>query len=117
MRETGQRSCAYCGISLVDTFENWLQMALDHVVPRSVCKSLSIFVDWQEDCFNRVLACLACNGFDNRFKLQVLPACPASLEAFCELRDRIFAERWKRVKICRAEEQEFFSQRHWEQSA
>ncbi len=32
-RMTGQSACAYCGLSLVDTYEHWLLMPVDHVVP------------------------------------------------------------------------------------
>ncbi len=32
-RMTGQPACAYCGLSLVDTYEHWLLMPVDHVVP------------------------------------------------------------------------------------
>src|SRR5262245_17244762 len=93
MQVTGQTSCAYCGLDLVASFEAFLQMALDHVVPKNVCKGLALPIDWAEDCINKVLACSACNGFDNRFTLQGPCDCPSTLEAFCELRDRIFAER------------------------
>lgn len=42
MRVTGQTCCAYCGISLVEPYTNWLQMAVDHVVPRSVCRGFAL---------------------------------------------------------------------------
>jgi hypothetical protein len=115
MQVTGQTTCAYCGLDLVASFEAFLQMALDHVVPKSVCKSLTLPDKWAEDCINKVLACLACNGFDNRFTLQEFCACPPTLEAFCELRDRIFAERKARIAACREKEKEFFNRRLWEQ--
>jgi hypothetical protein len=114
MRVTGQTTCAYCGLDLVASFENWLQMALDHVVPRNVCKSISLPDEWTKDCINRVLACSACNGLDNRYKPQVLPDCPRLLTAFCELRDLIFAERKKRIATCRDKERDFFQRRLWE---
>lgn len=115
MQVTGQISCAYCGLDFVASFEAFLQMALDHVVPKSVCKTLALPDDWIEDCINKVLACSACNGFDNRFTLQEPCACPPTLEAFCDLRDRIFAERKARIAACRDKEQEFFNRRLWEQ--
>jgi hypothetical protein len=76
-----------------------------------VCKSLTLPDAWTEDCINKVLACSACNGFDNRFKLQPLSACPPTLEGFCELRDSIFAERKARIAVRRAKEQAFFARR------
>src|SRR5262249_16004750 len=45
MRKTRQTACAYCGLSFVESFENWLQMQLDHVVPRKVCQDLGMFVE------------------------------------------------------------------------
>ena len=39
MQKTGQTSCAYCGLSLIASYETWLNMAIDHVVPKSVCKN------------------------------------------------------------------------------
>ena len=115
MQVTGQTTCAYCGFDLVAAFDAFLQMALDHVVPKSVCKGLSLREEWAEDCINKVLACAACNGFDNRFTPKEACACPPTLEAFCELRDRIFAERKARVTACRNKEREFYRRRLWEQ--
>jgi hypothetical protein len=114
MQVTGQTTCAYCGLDFVAAFENFLQMALDHVVPKNVCKSRALPDDWAEDCINKVLACMACNGFDNHFTLQESCACPRTLEAFCELRDRIFTERKARIAARRDKEQEFFNRRPWE---
>src|SRR5208337_2464411 len=94
---TGQTKCAYCGLDFLASYGNWLQMALDHVVPKSVCKNIGIQSDWAEDCINKVLACSACNGFDNRYSLREPTICPESLEQFCRLRDRIFSERRGRV--------------------
>src|SRR5262245_26897541 len=67
MRKTGQTACAYCGLSLVASFENWLQMQLDHVVPRKVCQEWGMCLEWRDDLTNIVLACTACNGFDNQY--------------------------------------------------
>ena len=97
MQKTGQSACAYCGLDFAASYENWLEMALDHVVPVSVCKYFSLPVDWTEDCSNRVLACAACNGFDNRYKQAIEEVCPQSLAEFFNMRDRIFAERKSRV--------------------
>lgn len=114
MQKTGQTTCAYCGLDIAASYENWLQMALDHVVPVSVCRSLSLPDEWTEDCTNKVLACAACNGFDNRYQ-PVSAGCPESLEAFYSLRDRVFAERRGRIVARRRSEREFFQRRLWEQ--
>ncbi|HEX5323197.1 MAG TPA: hypothetical protein VFW40_05375 [Capsulimonadaceae bacterium] len=113
-RKIGQTSCAYCGMSLVDTFEQWLQMALDHVVPASVCRGLGIHPEWYDDCINKVLACAACNTFGNRYKPPAETACPTTLEAFCTLRDRIFADREERIETRRELERVYYEQRSWE---
>src|SRR5688500_3252930 len=65
MKKTGQTACAYCGLDFAASYENWLQMALDHVVPVSVCQSFSLPDEWTDDSTNKVLACAACNSFDN----------------------------------------------------
>ena len=78
MQKTGKTSCAYCGLDLVKSFTNWLQIQLDHVVPKKVCKKLSIQENWVEDYTNRVLACNACNGFDNQYEPPANIDCPQS---------------------------------------
>ena len=113
-QRTGQTSCAYCGMSLVDTYEHWLQMAIDHVVPKSVCWSLGIQTDWMEDCINKVLSCAACNGFKNRYQAPTNALCPSSLEEFCSLRDELFAERRKIVAESHRSERAFYESRPWE---
>jgi hypothetical protein len=114
MQITGQTTCAYCGVDLVISFDHWLQLALDHVVPKGVCKQFGLPGCWTEDRINKVLACAACNGWDNRYKPPALTMCPGSLHAFCQLRDRIFQDRQARVAECRKKEREFFDQRLWE---
>lgn len=116
MRKTGQTCCAYCGLDFAASYENWLQMAVDHVVPKNICGNLSIPVEWYEDCTNKVLACATCNGFDNRFKQAPSDVCPASLEAFYALRDRIFSERRIRIAERHRAEREYFARRLWEQT-
>jgi hypothetical protein len=78
---TGQTRCAYCGLDLVGKYEHWLTMALDHVVPDSVCKSWGLSQIWKEDYSNRVLCCTACNTFGNRYRPTGVD-CPLTLEAF-----------------------------------
>jgi hypothetical protein len=114
MQVTWQTTCAYCELDFVASFNAFLQMTLDHVVPRSVCKRFILPNEWAEDCINKVLACSACNSFDNRFAPPQDCACPATLEAFCELRNRIFAERKARIAASRDKEQEFYKRRPWE---
>jgi 5-methylcytosine-specific restriction endonuclease McrA len=115
MQKTGQTTCAYCGLDFAASYENWLQMALDHVVPVSVCRSFSLPDDWTEDSSNRVLACAACNTFDNRYKTPLSTECPHTLTDFYRLRDSIFAERKERVAEKHRIERMFFEQRLWQQ--
>jgi hypothetical protein len=53
MRVTGQTKCAYCGLDLTATYENWLTMALDHVIPHSTCLTWELPDEWREDQSNR----------------------------------------------------------------
>jgi len=78
---TGQTKCAYCGIDLAEVCENWLNMALDYVIPFSTCQSWKVPVEWQEDYSNRVLSCTTCNTFGNRYGPKSLSH-PSTLEEF-----------------------------------
>lgn len=112
---TGQSECAYCGLDLVEVYENWLTMALDHVVPDSVCKSMGIPEEWNQDYSNRVLSCTACNTFGNRFHPKTLNV-PTTLEEFYDLRDQIFTERKQLIMERHQRERAFFSKKPWTQS-
>ena len=114
MQMTGQTCCAYCGWNLVQSYETWLSMQLDHVVPSSVCKRFSLPKLWVDDCTNRVLACPGCNGFDNRYPLPADVMCPQTSEEFFNLRDMVFEQRKQRIAAKDKKEREFFAQRLWE---
>jgi 5-methylcytosine-specific restriction endonuclease McrA len=114
MQQTGQKLCAYCGCDFTACYPTWLTMVLDHVVPASVCASMHIDLKWRRDYSNAVLACAACNGFCNRYSIPAGTVPPATLEAFYDLRDRIFAERKKKIAEKREEERLFFSDKPWE---
>jgi hypothetical protein len=89
----GLTKCAYCSLSLVDTYDHWLMMTVDHVVPRHAGEELGITSDWLEDYWNVVLCCSACETFGNLFPLEADVTCPDNGEEFVALRDRIFVER------------------------
>jgi len=114
MQKTGQTACAYCGVDFAASYQDWLNMTLDHVVPVNVCRDLRISDDWMEDCANKVLACSACNGFNNRYKPSEDIAIPQSLAGFFDLRDRIFTERKRLVTASHEREREFFARRLWQ---
>jgi hypothetical protein len=110
MRLTGQRCCAYCGTDLTATYEAWLTLVVDHVVPVAVCKSSQIREEWCWDYSNMVLACAACNGFCNRYR-PLFPLAPVdTLAAFYDLRDKIFEERRKVIAARHKEERSFFNE-------
>jgi len=111
---TGQNTCGYCGKSLVDSYDHWLQMAYDHVVPANVGAAATIPTEWMDDMINRVLSCVACNGFKNRWKPETPAACPANLEAFLALRDSVFAIRKVAIQERHVEERGFYDKRPWE---
>lgn len=114
MRKTGQTKCAYCGADFAVSYTTWLTMALDHVVPSSLCIAMKILEDWREDCSNRVLSCGACNGFRNRYKPSFDVVQPLTLEGFYQLRDHIFAERKELIAASHESDRAFFESRPWE---
>jgi hypothetical protein len=96
--------CAYCGLDM-STFEGWLQLSIDHVIPQQM-QGAGYPMEWVLDAINVVAACLACNGYFNRDP--VIGDVPTSLEAFCEIRDRVFRERRARIVQRRAMEHAWF---------
>jgi len=114
MKKTGQTRCAYCQADFASSYETWLTMALDHVIPASVCVKWGVPLDWREDCANKVLACAACNSFCNRYKPESGIPVPETLEAFFALRDRVFSERQDLIAKRRKDEEAFFDGRPWE---
>lgn len=108
MRRTSQTQCAYCGVDFCESFEKWLLLAVDHVVPKSVCVLLGVRDDWMDDLANQVLACSACNGFGNRYTAPDYAKCPTSFEEFCNLRDRIFIDRKRGILKRLAGDRDFF---------
>jgi hypothetical protein len=83
-------ACVYCGLDMRSTFEGWLQLSVDHVIP-SQMKDRGYPADFVEDITNLVTCCRACNDFGNRLVVTDPP--PTTHEAFLDLRDRVFRER------------------------
>lgn len=110
MRQTGQTTCAYCGLDFAADYRHWLQMALDHVVPIRTGTVKCISAEWLDDSSNKVLACAACNGFQNRYKLPDDEPCLTTLEGFFALRDRTFIKRRALVQESHSREHKFFEQ-------
>ncbi|MCH7779868.1 MAG: hypothetical protein IH848_03405 [Acidobacteria bacterium] len=116
-RLTGQTSCAYCGVSLIDDYYHWLLLNIDHVIPEKECKRLSIPHEWCWSYSNSVSCCSGCNGFDNHFKIMSEePTEDWNLSRFFDLRDHVFEIRKARIKKRREKEIRFFESRPWEDS-
>lgn len=86
-------ACVYCGVDLGETYETWLGLSVDHVVPQSLVKH-GYPTAWIEDLTNKVTCCRHCNEFLNQYRVSEPP--PDTLDAFFDLRDRVF--RGKRGK-------------------
>src|SRR5688500_7473505 len=80
---------AYCGLDM-STFEGWLQLSVDHVVPQQMLKSGWAAL-WVQDQVNLVPCCMACNALFNRDP--VPGAVPETLDAFLLVRDALFVRR------------------------
>ena len=113
-RLTGQSSCAYCGVLLTDTYDHWLLMSVDHVVPQGEARRLGIPIGWYDDAINQVLCCSGCNGFGNRYGCAALPQECWTLEQFVALRDAVFADRTRLIAARRARELALFASKPWD---
>ena len=113
--ERGQASCAYCWMSLVDSYEHWLLLTVDHVVPvsekdRKDGHRLGIPKCWHESYSNIVLACSGCNGFRNRYEVSWQKAKESWGESeFFELRDKVFQEKSALIESARISEIGFYN--------
>jgi hypothetical protein len=83
--------CAYCGYDMRTTYEAWLNLSIDHVIPAGDSRRLGLPVEWYEDVTNLVTCCRACNEFLNGYRLTD-PA-PVTVEEFFDLRDATFARK------------------------
>ena len=79
-------NCVYCGRDLAGTYEDWLNIQVDHVIPWHMAKK-GFDAKWIADKSNCVTCCAACNSFLNRFTVEESP--PQTLEEFLDLRDRV----------------------------
>ena len=95
--------CVYCGLDMVATFGNWLQVSIDHVIPRQMARAPHNYpMDWVEDITNLVTCCRACNDFGNHYT--VSGPKPATEADFFEMRDRVFLERRANILVAREKE-------------
>lgn len=98
--------CAYCGLDM-STFEGWLQLSVDHVVPQQATAS-GFPAEWILDATNLVACCRSCNDLFNRDP--VVDPLPPTLDAFYELRDRLYLARQARIIERRAIERVWFEE-------
>ena len=111
---TGESNCAYCGLSLVDTYHHWLLMSVDHVVPAGEARRLGVDPQFYEDTINLVLCCAGCNGFGNRYRCDIEMQDYWTLDEFPRLRDHVFEDRFARIAARRAAELAVFESKPWE---
>jgi len=98
-------ACVYCGLDMAASFEGWLQLSVDHVIPHQMTKP-GYPAALVEDITNLVTCCRACNDFGNRYTVNA-PA-PASEAEFYDLRDKVFAERKAMILRRREEERAYY---------
>ncbi len=101
--------CAYCGLDFTQSYESWLHMSVDHVIPRYVI-GIGYEPEWVEDLLNHVPCCRTCNEFLNGYRV-VAPSAPQTLTGFLNLRDKVFEE--KRLKVLPRHQREQERFRSW----
>lgn len=86
-------SCVYCDRILDDSYESWLDISIDHVIPKSKNRTpwYSERKDWIEDLANIVTCCRACNEFLNGYRVKW--DLPKNESEFFDLRDKAFVEK------------------------
>lgn len=97
--------CVYCCLDMAAAFEYWLQLSVDHVIPRQMMDR-GYEPALVEDITNLVTCCRACNDFGNRYLVAEAP--PATDAAFYDLRDRVFRERKAMIVAKRLEENRIY---------
>jgi len=101
--------CAYCGRDLLTSYESWLDLQVDHVVPMYSMKH-GFHEDWVLDIANCVVCCAACNAFLNGYRIDPTRL-PSNDVEFFQLRDSVFAE--KKNLACKRHEEE---REYWQQT-
>jgi len=115
MRLTRLYRCAYCDKDLTHEYHTWLLMEVDHVITKKMAKRLGLEKRFYDDFTNLVLSCSGCNHFCNQYddKTVSTPDAGWTEEAFVQLRDRVFRERFAKVSQRRTEEIAFFEGKPW----
>jgi hypothetical protein len=101
--------CVYCGYEMAASYEGWLNLSIDHVIPTWTGK-LGYPAEWIADTVNLVTCCRACNEFLNGYRVTDPP--PATVEAFFDLRDKHFLHKREWVLARHASERTWYQQQH-----
>ena len=104
--ERDRYRCRYCGLDMRSTYQAWLQLSVDHVVPAQMARR-GYPKDLIEDKANLVTCCRTCNDFGNRFV--VTDPAPTSDDAFFDLRDRVFVQRRARISLAHGRERAYYA--------
>ncbi|MBO8128151.1 MAG: HNH endonuclease [Peptococcaceae bacterium] len=99
-------TCVYCGRFLGAPYEAWLDISIDHVIPRSAIEQLGVPREWVEDVANLVTCCRACNEFLNQYRVN--PPAPQNLAQFFDLRDQVFRDKRELARRRHAEERMWY---------
>ena len=89
-------SCLYCERDMKATYEDWLDLSVDNIVPYNLIEK------WIDDLSNAATCCRHCNEFLARFKLD--SSAPKSLKEFFDLRDKVYLQK-KELALSRHEEE------------
>lgn len=99
-------ACAYCSRDLLHSYEAWLDLQIDHVIPCYLIKR-GFNERWVLDIANCVACCSACNAFLNGYRVNEENR-PLTEEDFFELRDHVFAEKKKKAQQRHEEEKQYW---------
>jgi len=110
---TRQTRCVYCGMSLVDTYEHWLHLTVDHVIPSYMMKEPG-WREWADNANNMVICCSACNIFLNGFRIRPGTPTPTNWDEFECLRDSAFGQKREQARQRHCAERRIFEGRPWE---
>jgi hypothetical protein len=111
---TGQTRCAYCDLDISDTYDHWLHLSVDHVIPASMAKHEG-WREWVDNADNMVICCSACNGFLNGFRICEDAVAPTTFEEFAALRAAVFRRKQAKALERHKGERQVFDSRPWEQ--
>jgi len=98
--------CVYCFRELGESYEMWLNLSVDHVVPAGTPWEGEA-ADWLQDVINCVTACRACNEFLNGYRCKATQ--PKTIAEFTAIRDQAFREKLLAAEARHAEEREGYA--------